>query len=102
VLPERGGDLEVELVERDHPLDVLRPGQIADCVDHVLAPLEIRHVEDLVDAVARPVCIPQLLACEEKDAAAEALAFADELLPLEVAGEAENGYGSIVGHGADG
>jgi hypothetical protein len=93
VLAQRRRHLEVELVERDDAVDRLAAREIADRVDHVLAVAKVRHQESLVDALHRPLGVPELFAREEQHARAEALRLAEELLTLEVGGEGEDGGG---------
>ena len=88
----KGGDvLHVKLVERDDPINRLRPGLITHCVNQALQRQLFRHGEHFIDAFKRPVGVPQLLDGQQQHAATHALACADKLLPLFIGTDAENG-----------
>ena len=91
VLAHRGGHLEIELVERHDQVDALRAREPADRVQHVRAIEQIRHVAEVVDRVARPRLVLDLLDRQQDDARALVPALAQEILALEVARHAEDG-----------
>ena len=90
VLAEFGGCFHVIFVESDNAVETRLVGKIGDRVDHLLTGQILRHVADVIQAFARPVGATALLQREQHHAAAQALAFAHELLTFFVRRDAEN------------
>ncbi len=91
VLAQGGGSFHVELVERDDAVNLLVARQISYRL-YDFRHGQIRgHIEDIVQAFARPIGIAEFLGRKQEHAAALALAFAHEFLSLFVGGDAEKG-----------
>ena len=89
VLAQHRGELDVEVVERDDPIDTLGPRQEGGALADVLERHVAAHVEELVDRLAGPVRVAQLLFGQEQDTAPLPPAFAEEVVALAIGGDAE-------------
>src|SRR5688572_12412300 len=90
VLAQRRRHLEIELVERHDPVDRLGSREPAHGIDHVIPAREVGDQEQLIDAVAWPLEVPHGFARDEQHPGAQAVAFANEVVALEVAGQTED------------
>ena len=61
--------------------------------------LVVLDVEDVVEALARPLGVAQALGGHEQHAAALAFGLAQELVALVIRREAQDGQGGIIGTG---
>ncbi len=89
MLAQHRSRLDVEIVERDDPIDVLGLGQVS----RALADIRLGHVpadiEERVDGLPRPVAVAELLLGQEQDPAPEPVALAQEVVSLPVGGDTE-------------
>src|SRR6266481_869256 len=99
VLAEGGDIFHVKFIEGDDAIDAARPGHIADGVNQTLQRELFGHGGDFVDTFERPGGVAKFFDGEEKDAAAERFAGADEFLALFVGTDAENGERLFLRHG---
>ena len=86
--------LDVEVVERHDTVDADAPRQVAGPEDQVVEPpalVVVGHIEDVVEALARPVGVAQAFRRDQEDARALALRLAEEVVPLVIRGDAEDG-----------
>ena len=91
VLAQGGRGFHVELVERDDAVNLLVPRQVSDRF-YDLGNGELGgNVEDVVQALARPIGIAEFLGRKQEHAAALAFALAHEFLSLFVGRDAEKG-----------
>src|SRR5882762_3133629 len=98
MLTKRGDVLHVEFIECDDAIDGLRPCSIAHGVSETFERKLFRHGEDFVDAFEWPRRVAKFLDGQEKNAAAERFAGADELLTLFVGTDTENGERPVLRH----
>src|SRR5207245_8799512 len=91
MLAEDGNIFHVEFIERDDAIDVARTGRITDGVNQTLQRKVFRHGEDFMNTFERTTGVAKLFDNQEKNAAAERFAGADEFLALFVGTDAENG-----------
>src|SRR5579884_1804922 len=87
---ERGGGLDVVVVKSHDTIDNLGAGKIADAVDNVRYPRQVRHGVQLVDRLARPGGFLERFDGQEDRPRPASFGFADELRALFIAGEAED------------
>src|SRR6267378_4281353 len=88
----KGGDiLHVEFIESGDAIDGLRPCGIAHGVNQILQWKLFRHGEYFVDTFEWPCCVAKFFDGQQKNAAAERFAGADEFLALFVGTDTENG-----------
>ena len=82
MLAEGGNVLHVKFVERDDAVDGLRPRGVAHRVDQALERQLFRHGENFIDTFEWPIGVAELFDGQEKHAAADRFASADEFLTL--------------------
>ena len=96
MLAQHCGHLHVEIVQRHDAVQHAGARQVADRVEGLRAVpmvMVVGHVKDLVDAVDRPVrAVLQALRCHQQDGGALAFGFAQKVVALFVAGQAEDGH----------
>ena len=89
ILAQHRGGLDVEIVERDDPVEPLGTGEIGGAVAY----LRLRHVApdvvEPIDRVPRPVRVAQLFVGQKQDAASLSPTLAEELVTLAVRRDAE-------------
>ena len=83
--------LDVEVVERDDPIDALGLGEVGGALADVRLGHVAADVEELVDRLPRPVAVAQLLLGQEQDAAPCRSHSRRKSSPLLVGGDAEEG-----------
>ena len=94
VLAQRRGLFEIEIVERNDAIDgdlARQMRRAEDEVVHLPALLVVLDVEDVVQAVARPLGIAQAGGGDEQHAAALALGLAQELEPFVIRRQTQDG-----------
>ena len=79
-----------ELVEGDDAVEVYRPRQIADGVDHAPAIGQVGHQKDFVDVIARPRGLFQAFHGQQQHAPALPFGFTEKRLPFFITGDAED------------
>jgi len=94
---ERGG-LLIVFVERYDAINGLRASKKTDALDDVVARVVVLHVEDFIYRFSGPVRVAKILNRNQKDAAASALALAQESFAFFVAGETEHCEWVLIGH----
>jgi hypothetical protein len=68
MLAQHGRGFHVEVIQRNDAIDVFRPRHVADAQHYIFdlpLLLHIRHVEELVDALARPFFVAQAVRGEQ-------------------------------------
>ncbi len=98
VFPQGCSRPDVIIIQGNNAIDDARTGKEADSAHHIIHLRQVRHVEYLVDALARPIRMFQRRCGEQDRAASLALALADKLLPFLVAADAEHSFRSYVCH----
>ena len=91
VLAQQGRRLDVEVVERHDAIDLPRARDVADALQQVLAPDVARDVEELLDRLARPLRIAQLVGRQQQHAVPFPMALAQELVTLLEGRDAQQG-----------
>src|SRR6185437_11421486 len=91
VLAQGGGGFHVELVERDDAVNLLVPRHVSYRFYNLRDGQLGGNVEDVVQALARPIGVTEFLGCKQEHATALAFAFAHEFLSLFVGADAEKG-----------
>src|SRR5258708_595109 len=91
------GHLQIEVIERNQPVDLPGPRQIAHRPQRLVAiPLvpRVGHVEYFVDTLRRPVRVfLETLRCDQQNRPPLPLALAQKIVSLLVTGDAENDHG---------
>jgi hypothetical protein len=96
MLAQLGADLHVVVIQRHDAVDGALAHQIGDGVRDVGLARQVgqRQHEELVDGVARPILVFELLRRHQDRVAALALALFEKWPALEVAGKTEDGWHS--------
>ena len=89
MLAQHPAKLHVEVVQRHDPIDPFPAREVRGSLANVVVGHVAPDVEELVDRLARPVGLAQLLLGEQQHPAALPLALPQELVTLEVGGDAE-------------
>jgi hypothetical protein len=90
ILAQHRRQLDVEVVERDDPVDLLGAADTGEALADVLGGHVAAEVVELVHGLARPVGIAELLLGEEQHAAALPAALAQEFVAFSVGCDAED------------
>src|SRR2546425_12434715 len=98
MLAEGGDILHVKFVERDDAVDGLRSRGVAHRVDQALERQLFRHGENFIDTFEWPIGVAELFDGQEKHAAADRFASADEFLTLFEGHDTKDGYRSNFRH----
>src|SRR5882762_5168930 len=98
MLAKGGNILHVEFIESRDSIDGLRPCSIAHGVNQILQRKLFRHGEYFVDTFEWPRCVAKFFGGQQKNAAADGFAGADEFLALFVGTDTENGERPALQH----
>jgi hypothetical protein len=90
VLAQERRHLDVEVVERDDPVQDPAARDMTDALEQAVAGDVAGNIEGVVDGLARPVGVLQGVDRQQQHGAALTLALADELLAFFVRGDAQN------------
>ena len=89
VLAQQGRGLHVEVVERHDAIHLPGPGDVADALQQVIPRDVARDEEELLDGLARPLGIPQLVGGQQEHAMPLPMALAQELVALLEGGDTQ-------------
>ena len=84
ILAQHRGHFDVEIVQRDDAIDLLRSGEKCCALANVIGRHVAADVIEGVDRVARPVRVLEFLVGQQQHTAALAIAFLEELVPFAV------------------
>src|SRR2546426_10849777 len=98
MFPQSCGCAYIIIVHGNDTVNDARACEIADAFNHIVYFRKVRHIEQLIDALAGPVRMLQFRHGHQDHMTALSLAFTQKLLPLLVTTEAEYGLRRDVCH----
>jgi len=95
-----GGDVfQVKFIQRHDAINLPAAGRITHRMQQILQRELIGHEKHFVDGFARPIAFAKFFDGQKINCAAQALTRAQEVLPLFIRGDTQDGDGTIRGHG---